>query len=189
MTISVTELRKGVTFELDGELYRVLEYQHQKIARGSATIKTKLRNLRTGATVERTFPSGDRVNDIRLDHRTVQYLYNDGQLYYFMDTETYEQPALSAETLGKAVDYLKEGLTLELSFYQGEPIEVELPTTVDLEVTQTMPGFKGDTATGGTKPAVLETGLKTQVPFFVEVGDVVRVDTRSGAYVTRVEGK
>ena len=186
MTISVTELRKGVTFELGGELYRVLEYQHQKIGRGSATIKTRLRNLRTGATVDRTFPSGDRVSDIRLDHRIVQYLYNDGQLYYFMDTETYDQPALSADVLGEAVDYLKEGLTLALSFHQGEPIEVELPTTVDLEVTQTAPGFKGDTATGGTKPAILETGVKTQVPFFIEVGDIVRVDTRSRAYVTRV---
>ena len=186
MTILVTELRKGVTFELDGELYRVLEYQHQKIGRGGAIIKTRLRNLRTGATVDRTFPSGDRVEDIRLDHRTVQYLYDDGQLYYFMDTETYEQPALSAETLGGAVSYLKEGFTLELSFHKGEPIEVEMPTTVDLEVTQTTPGFKGDTATGGTKPATLETGLKTQVPFFVEVGDVVRVNTRTGEYVTRV---
>lgn len=184
--ISVTELRKGVTIEMDGELYRVLDYQHQKIARGGATIKTKLRNLRTGATIDWSFNSGERVQDIRLEAREVQYLYNDGTLYYFMDTETFEQPALSAEMLGDAVRYLKEGQTLSLSMHEGQAVEVELPVTVDLEVTETTPGFKGDTASGGGKPATLETGVVVQVPFFVEVGDVIRVDTRHGAYVTRV---
>lgn len=184
--IDVNQLRKGTTFELEGEIYRVLEYQHHKPGRGNAYIRTKLRNLRTGAIIDRTFLSSDRVQDIRLDHRTVQYLYNDGGLYHFMDVETYEQPALPAEVLGDAVNYLKEGVTLELSSYMGEPLDIELPITVDLMVTETEPGFKGDTATGGTKPAVLETGLKIQVPLFVEVGDIVRVDTRTGEYLTRV---
>ena len=184
--IGVTELRKGVTFALDREVYRVLEYQHHKPGRGSATIRTKLRNLRTGATVDRNFISGDRVQDIRLDHRTVQYLYNDGNLYYFMDMDTYEQPALPTEVIGDAANYLKEGITIDVSFYQGEPLDIELPITVELEVTTTQPGVKGDTATGATKAATLETGLIVQVPLFVSEGDAVRVDTRTGHYLTRV---
>jgi len=184
--ISVTELRKGVTFELDGEIYRVLEYQHHKPGRGNAIIRTKLRNLRTGATVDKNFISGDRVQDVKLDHQTVQYLYNDGNLYYFMDTDTYEQPTIPAEVLGNAVKYLKEGVVIEILLYQGEPIDIKLPITVDLEVTQTEPGVKGDTATGATKAATLETGLIIQVPLFVEEGDTVRVDTRTGEYLTRV---
>lgn len=184
--ISATDLRKGVTFELEGELYRVLEYQHSFIGRGGASVRTKLKNLRTGTIFERTFPASWKFNDIRLELHTVQYLYTDGDLHYFMDMKTYEQPALSAEVLGEAANYLKDGLTLELSMYEGEPIEVELPVTVDLEVVKTERGLKGDTATGATKPATLETGLKVQVPLFVNEGDVVRVDTRTGEYVTRV---
>jgi len=184
--IDVNQLRKGVTFELDGELWKVLDYQHHKPGRGNAIIRTKLRNLRTGVTIDRTFLSSDRVQDIRLDHHTVQYLYTDGQFYYFMDTETYEQPVLSAEILGDAVHYLKEGVVLELSTFEGRPLDIEVPITVDLEVTQTDPGFRGDTATGATKTAVLETGLRVQVPLFVEMGDVIRVDTRTGKYQTRV---
>lgn len=184
--ISVTELRKGVTFELDGDIYKVLSYQHHKPGRGGAIIRTKLRNLRSGATIDRTFPSGDRVQDIRLDHRKVQYLYNDGQFYHFMDTETYEQPALSAETLGEAVQYLVDGLALELVFYENEPIDVELPITVDMRVAETEVAVKGDTATGATKDATMETGLVVKVPLFIETGDVIRVDTRTGEYLTRV---
>lgn len=184
--IGVTELRKGVTFELNGEIYRVLAYQHHKPGRGSATIRTKLRNLRTGATIDRNFISGDRVQDIRLDHRTVQYLYNDGNLYYFMDTDTYEQPAIPAKVIGEAAHYLKEGIIIDVSFYQGEPLSIELPVTVELEVTKTQPGVKGDTATGATKAATLETGLVVQVPLFINEGDVIRVDTRTGEYLTRV---
>jgi elongation factor P len=184
--IGVQELRKGVTFELDGQIYRVLEYQHHKPGRGAATIRTKLRNLRTGATIDRNFISGDRVRDIRLDHRTVQYLYRDGNLYYFMDVDTYEQPAISTELLGGAAQYLKEGTTIDVLFYEGQPLDIELPVTVELEVTETEPGVKGDTATGATKAATLETGLVVQVPLFVDVGDVLRVDTRTGQYLTRV---
>ena len=184
--IGVTELRKGVTFELDGQLFRVMEYHHHKPGRGSATIKTKIRNLRTGTISERTFISGDRVQDISLDHADVQYMYNDGDLYYFMDTETYEQPALSKEALGDAVKYLVDGLTLELSTYEGEPIDIDLPITVELKVVEAEPGFKGDTAQGGSKRVVLETGLAIHAPIFIEVGNVLRVDTRTDEYITRV---
>jgi elongation factor P len=184
--ISATELRKGVTFEMDGELYRVLDYQHSYIGRGSANVRVKLRNLETGGTIERTFAASEKFNEVRLELRQVQYLYRDGDLYYFMDTQTYEQPALSAEYLRNEVDYLKEGMELSLSMHEGQPVEIELPVTVELEVTETVPGIKGDTATGATKRATLETGLEIQVPLFVEQGDVVRVDTRTGEYLTRV---
>lgn len=185
--IGVQDLRKGTTFvDDDGNLYRVLEYQHVKLGRGNAVIKTKLRNIKTGATVDRNFQSGGRVQDVRLDHHQVQYLYNDGENYHFMDVETYDQPILSKKILGDAALYLKENVTVDLLTYDGQPIEVELPTTVDLQVVETTPGFKGDTASGGGKPATLETGVVVTVPFFVNVGDTVRVDTRDGSYVTRV---
>jgi len=184
--IGVTELRKGVTFEMDGQIYKVIEYSHNKPGRGSATIRTKIRNLRSGAINERTFISGDRVQDIRLDHAEVQYMYNDGDLFYFMNTETYEQPALSREALGDTVKYLIDGLVLELSTYEGEPIDIEVPITVDMEVVEAEPGFKGDTAQGATKKVTLETGLTINAPLFVEVGDKIRVDTRSDSYQTRV---
>jgi elongation factor P len=184
--IDVNDLRKGVTFEYDGQIFKVLEYSHNKPGRGNATIRTKLRNLKTGSTVDRTFQSGDRVQDIRLDHHQVTYLYRDGDLFYFMDTDTYEQPALSGDTLGDNVNYLKEGQAAKLTFYEDEAIEIELPTAVDLEVVEAEAGVRGDTATGANKLATTETGLKVQVPLFVNVGDVIRVDTRSGEYLTRV---
>jgi elongation factor P len=186
MAVSVTELRKGVTFEDSGDLFKVLEYEHIKVGRGSATIRLKLRNLRTGANVTRTYPNGGVVNDIRLDNREVQYLYTDGEDYHFMDNETYEQFALTKKALGNAVNYFKENMVVELSSYNGEPIDLELPTTVDLKIVETAPGYKGDTASGGGKPATLETGLVITVPFFVSQGETVRVDTRTNEYVTRV---
>jgi len=184
--IGVTELRKGVTFQLDGQIYRVLEYQHHKPGRGSATIRTKLRNLRTGTTLDKNFISGDRVQDVRLDRRKVQYMYNDGSLYYFMDMDTYEQPVIQAKVLGDAVSYLKAETVIDVLFNEAEALDVELPVTVELEVTKTQPGLRGDTATGATKGATLETGLNVQVPLFVVEGDVIRVDTRTGEYLTRV---
>jgi len=184
--IDVNELRVGVTFTMDDELYKVLEYQHYKPGRGKAIIRTKLRNLRTGATVQHNFISDDRVQDIRVDRRGVQYLYTDGDLYHFMDTESYEQLALSAGILGDDALYLKEGQELVIAQYEGESLDVDLPTTVDLEVVESEMAVAGDTATGALKRATLETGLQVQVPLFVETGDVVRVDTRSGEYVTRV---
>ncbi|HEY46810.1 MAG: elongation factor P [Anaerolineae bacterium SM23_ 63] len=184
--IDVNELRSGVTFELDGNLYKVLEYSHHKPGRGKATIRTKLRDLRSGGVMEKSFLSGDRVQDIRLDHHIVQFLYQDGDLYYFMDTETYEQPAVSGTLLDDVVNYLIEGLEVKLTFYQGEALDIELPTTVDLLVEEAEVAVKGDTATGANKSVTTQTGLKVQVPLFVLSGDTIRVDTRSGNYVTRV---
>lgn len=184
--IDVNNLRKGVTFEHDGNIWKVLEYSHHKPGRGKATIRVKTRNLRTGANLEMTFNSSDRVQDIRLDHHNVQYLYNDGEFYHFMDLDTYEQPALSADTLGVTTQYLKENLEVKLTFYESEPIDIELPTTIDVEVVQAEPSVRGDTATGVTKKVTTETGLEVDVPAFVEVGNIIRVDTRSGTYVTRV---
>ena len=184
--ISANDLRKGTTFEWEDELYRVVEYQHSFIGRGSANVRVKMRNLRTGAITDHTFPPNDRINDVRLELRGVQYLYNDGTFYYFMDTETYEQPTLSTEALGGAVDYLTENMTLQISTYDGEPIDIVLPITVELKVIEAPPGFAGDTATGATKQITLETGFKVIVPLFVEEGDTIRVDTRTGQYLSRV---
>jgi elongation factor P len=184
--IDVNELRSGVTFELDGELFKVVEYSHHKPGRGKATIRTRVRNLRTDAMLEKSFISGDKVQDVRLDYRQCQFLYTDGEMYHFMDTDTYEQPALPAEAIGEAVNYLKENMEVKLTFYGNEPLDIDLPTTVDLEIVEAEMAVKGDTATGATKSVTTETGLNVQVPLFVEQGDVIRVDTRSGEYVTRV---
>jgi elongation factor P len=184
--ISANDLRKGTTFEWEDELYQVVEYQHSFIGRGSANVRVKMRNLRTGTTIDRTFSPDDRISDVRLELRGVQYLYNDGHLYYFMDTETYEQPALSTDILGGAVDYLTENMNLQISTYDGEPVDVVLPITVELKVVEAPPGFAGDTATGATKQVTLETGLKVTTPLFVEEGDIIRVDTRTGQYLSRV---
>lgn len=184
--ISATDLRKGVSFLMDGDLYRVLDYQHSYVGRGSANVRTKLRNLHTGRTIDRTFSAGDKFQEVRLELRQVQFLYQDGDLYYFMDTETYEQPALSADALGDKINYLKEGSVLSLSMYEDRPVEIELPVTVDLMIAETVPGIRGNTATGATKRAKLETGLMVQVPLFIEEGDAIRVDTRTGEYLTRV---
>ncbi|HLE14163.1 MAG TPA: elongation factor P [Anaerolineales bacterium] len=184
--IDVNDLRKGVTFELDGALYKVLDYEHHKPGRGKATIRVKARNLRTSTILDKSFISGDRVQNVRLDYHNVQYLYNDGQLYHFMDLDTYEQPAIPAEVIGEASGYMKEGLEVKLTFYQNEPLDIDLPTTVDLAVVKAQVAVRGDTATGVTKKVTTETGLEVQVPNFVGEGDAIRVDTRTGSYVTRV---
>lgn len=184
--IDVNELRSGVTFEEEGELYKVLDYSHHKPGRGKATIRTKVRNMRTGAVTDMSFISGDRVQDVRFDYREASFLYEQEGLYYFMDTETYEQPVVNGYQLGDAVNYLKEGLEVKLTFYGQEALEIELPTAVELEVVEAEIGVKGDTATGATKTVTTETGLKVQVPLFVEAGDRVKVDTRTSEYLTRV---
>ena len=184
--IDVNELRNGVTFMLEGDLYKVLEYSHHKPGRGKATIRTKVRNLRSGAVLEKSFNSSDRIQDIRLDHHIVQFLYQDGELFHFMDTETYEQPALNASMLGEAINFFTEGLEVKLTFYQGEALDIELPTAVDLKVEEAELAVKGDTATGANKIVTTQTGLKVQVPLFVKAGDTIRVDTRTGNYLTRV---
>ena len=184
--IDVNDLRKGVIFEFDGALWRVLEYTHHKPGRGNAIIKIKMRNIRTGSSVERTFNSGERVQDIRLDYHNVSYLYNDGDNYYFMDGVTFEQPAIPAKLVGDYAGYLKEGMEVKLTFYGSEPLDIELPTSVDLKVTEAENAVRGDTATGVTKKVKTETGAIVDVPIFVKMGDTIRVDTRTGEYVTRV---
>jgi len=183
--IDVNELRKGVTFEFDGQLYKVLDYSHNKTGRGGANIRVKARNMLTGANIEKTFNSGQSVQDVRLDFHNVQYLYSDGEFYHFMDNETFEQPAIKADVLGDDALYLIEGLEVKLTFYNGEAIDVEFPTSVDLEVTESDMAIRGDTATGVTKKVRVQTGLQVQVPNFINVGDVIRVDTRTGDYITR----
>jgi len=184
--IDVNELRKGVIFEFDGNLFRVLDYHHHKPGRGNATIRVKTINMRTGSNLELTFQSGDRVQDVRLDYHNVQYLYTDGQFYHFMDLDTYDQPALSKDFIGDSGDYLREGLEVKLTFYEGKAIDIELPLTIDMEVVEADPAVRGDTATGVTKRVKTETGLQVQVPSFVEVGNKIRVNTSNGTYLTRV---
>lgn len=184
--ISTNDFHTGLTIELDGDIYTVVEFQHVKPGKGSAFVRSKLKNLRTGAVTERTFRAGEKVPRAHLERKEMEYLYNGGEEYYLMDLESYEQMALSAAQMGDAVKYLKENEKLNVVMYQDKVIGVELPNTVELKVTATEPGVKGDTAAGGSKPATLETGLVVQVPFFINTGDIIRVDTRSGQYLERV---
>jgi elongation factor P len=183
--ISTGDLKRGITIELDGDLWKVLDNHHIKMGRGSAQARLKLRNLNSGATVEKTFQAGEKFRRAHLDKRTVQYLYREDGTFHFMDTETYEQTALTQDLLGDAANYLTDGQTVDLLTYQDRPIDLELPPKVELTVTRTDPGLRGDTATAGTKPATTETGLVVQVPLFVNEGDRIRVDTGSGQYVER----
>lgn len=184
--IDVNDLRKGVTFEYDGQLFKVLEYSHHKPGRGNATIRIKARNLKTGSNIEKSFQSGDRVPEAQLDFHNVQFLYGDGDNFHFMDNETFDQPAISAEMIGDLAGFLKEGMECKLTFYNGAPLDIEVPLTVDLKVTAAEVAVRGDTATGVTKKVKVETGISVQVPNFVKEGDTIRVDTRTGEYVTRV---
>jgi elongation factor P len=184
--ISTSDLKRGAMMELDGQIVQILSYEHQKIGRGSAQVRLKVKNIRSGAIFDTTAQAGTKWPRIRLDQRQVQYLYSEGDLHYFMDKDTYEQFPLSPAQLGEAVNFLKDGMELEVLMHDGQPVGVELPLNVVLKVLQTEPGFKGDTATGGSKPATLETGLTIQVPLFVNQGDRIRVDTRDGSYIERV---
>ena len=184
--ISTGELRKGVTIELDGELWQILDYHHIKMGRGSAQVRISLRNVKRGQTIERSFQAGTKWPRAQLEQRPVQFLYRDADDFHFMDNDTYDQFVLRADQLGDATRYLKDGMTLDRTSYQGETIGVELPVTVDLKVADTEPGFAGDTQTGARKPATTETGPVVQVPIFVESGDTIRIDTRTGEYQTRV---
>lgn len=185
--ISTGELKKGATIELDGKLYSIMDYNHIKMGRGSAQVRIKFRDVRSGAITEQTFQAGTKFQRARVERREMQYLYSDDQFYYFMNTETFEQIPVSADKVGDANKYLKENDTCEVVLFGDEVIGIELPITVELTITQTDPGFKGDTATGGTKPATLETGLVIQVPLFIEEGTRVRVNTDSGTYIERVQ--
>jgi elongation factor P len=185
--ISTGDVKKGVIIELDGQLLKVLDWTHIKMARGSAQVRMKLQNVRKGDIVERTFQAGTRWPRARVDSRKVMYLYSDGDAYHFMDSETYDQFAIRGVMLGDDARFLKDNTEVFVNMYEGEVLGVDLPITVDLKVTQTDPGFAGDTATGAKKAATLETGLVVQVPLFVNEGDTLRIDTRNGEYMTRLQ--
>ncbi len=184
--IDVNNLRKGVTFEQDGALYRVLDYSHNKSGRGKATIRVKTRNIRTGTIREMTFISSDRVQDVDLAHHTVQFLYTDGEFYNFMDLDNFEQTAVRGDLVAENAQYLVEGMELKLTFYENEPLDLEIPLAVEHKIVRVAESVRGDTATGISTQAVTETGLEVQVPAFINVGDRIRIDTRTGTYVTRV---
>ncbi|AQS58488.1 elongation factor P [Desulforamulus ferrireducens] len=184
--ISTSDFRTGLTLEVDNDVYQIVEFQHVKPGKGAAFVRTKLRNMRTGAVIEKTFNPNEKFPPARIERQAVQYLYNDGENYNVMNTETFDQFAISAAEMGDSVKWLKENMTLTVATYNGAIIGVELPNTVELEVVDTAPGIKGDTASGGGKPATLETGAVINVPFFVNVGDVLQVDTRTGTYIKRV---
>lgn len=184
--ITTSDFRTGLTIELDGDVYIIVDFQHVKPGKGAAFVRSKLKNAKTGGTTERTFRAGEKMSRAIMDRREMQYLYNSGDEYNVMDTETYEQFALTAEQLGDDIKYLKENMNINVLFYQGQVFGIELPYFVELEVADTEPGIKGDTASGGSKPATMETGLVVQVPFFINIGDKLRIDTRSGEYMERV---
>ena len=183
--INVTDARRGATVELDGELYQVMEFEHIKMGRGSAQVRLKLKDVRGGHTVDRTFQATAKLARVRVERQPCQYLYQDGELYYFMNTETYDQIPLNLNQVGDAINYLTENASCELLTYGDEPIGVELPAAVVLAVAESDPGVKGDTAQGATKPAKLESGLVVQVPLFINPGEKLKIDTRSGQYLER----
>ena len=184
--IDTGDLRKGLTLDWDGRLVKVVEFAHNKQGRGSAQVKLTLRDLRTGSTTTTTVQAGYKFTPVRLERQHVQFLYGEGDHYHFMDTDSFEQFALDAATVGEVTKYIKENDVVDLLTWNGTPIDIELPTSVNLTVAQTDPGLKGDTASGATKPATLETGLVVNVPLFVNTGDVLKIDTRTGAYLERV---
>ena len=185
--VSTGEIKRGMTIELDGQLYQILEFQHIKLGRGSAQVRMKLRNVRRGDTIEKTVQAGDRFTRARLDHRNVQFLYREDTHYHFMDTATFDQLILDADLLGDATSYLTDGMVAVLEEYEGDPIGVELHASVVLRIVKSDVGLSGDTAQGAMKPATLETGLRVNVPLFVNEGEKIRVDTRSGEYLERVQ--
>lgn len=183
--ISAGEFRNGVTFEFEGNVFQIVEFQHVKPGKGAAFVRTKLKNVINGGVVEKTFRPTDKMPKAHIDRRDMEYLYQDGDLYYFMDQESYEQTPLNSEQLGDALKFVKENMLVKILSYKGNVFGVEPPNFVELQVTQTEPGFKGDTATGASKPATLETGAVINVPLFIEEGEMIRVDTRTGEYMER----
>lgn len=183
--ISVNDFRTGATIEVDGDIWRVMEFQHVKPGKGAAFVRSKLRNLRSGNVNEKTFRAGEKVKRAQIDNQTMQYLYADGDDYVFMDTHTYEQIELPAKQIQYELKFLKENMEVHVITFKGEVLGVDLPVTVTLEVTETEPGIKGDTASGGSKPATVETGLTVQVPFFINIGDKLVINTEEAEYVSR----
>ncbi len=184
--VSAGDFRNGVTLEMDGNIYQIIEFQHVKPGKGAAFVRTKLKNIINGGVVEKTFRPTEKFPTARIDRVEMQYLYNDGDLYYFMNTENYDQIALNNETIGDALKFVKENEMVKVCSHNNNVFAVEAPLFVELEVTETEPGFKGDTATGATKPATVETGAVVYVPLFVETGDKLKIDTRTGEYLSRV---
>ena len=183
--ISAGEFRNGVTFELDGNVFQIVEFQHVKPGKGAAFVRTKLKNVITGAVVEKTFRPTEKMPKAHIERKDYEYLYTDGELYYFMDQETFEQMPLNKEALGDSLKFVKENMVVKVLSYKGNVFGVEPPTFVELQVTETEPGFKGDTSTGATKPATVETGATLNVPLFIDQGEMIRIDTRTGEYMER----
>ena len=183
--ISASEFRNGVTFELDGQVLQIIEFQHVKPGKGAAFVRTKLRNVISGATIERTFNPTDKMENAHIERKDMQYMYSDGDLFYFMDTETYDQIPLNAQTVGDSLKFIKEEVVVKVLSYKGSVFGIEPPFFVELKITLTEPGFRGDTATGATKPATVETGAIVKVPLFIEEGELIRIDTRTGEYMER----
>lgn len=184
--ITAGDFKKGATFEMDGQVYTVVDFMHVKPGKGAAFVRTKLKNVVTGAVIEKSFNPTEKFPEAIIERKEMQYLYNDGELYYFMDTQTYDQVPLNYEKVEDAIKYLKENMNAIIKFYKGEAFSVEPPTFVELEVVETEPGVKGDTATNAMKPATVETGAQFMVPLFINQGDVIRIDTRTGEYMSRV---
>lgn len=184
--ISAGDFRKGITFEMDGDVYQIIDFQHVKPGKGAAFVRAKIKNVMTGSTKDTTFNPSDKFQEARIETKEMQYLYNDGQLYYFMDNETFEQLPIEKDQVEEAIKYIKENDSAIIRFYQNAPFEVVPPNFVELVVAQTDPGVKGDTATGATKPATLETGVVVDVPLFVNEGDTIKIDTRTGEYLSRI---
>ncbi len=184
--ISAGDFRNGITIEFEGNVYQIIEFQHVKPGKGAAFVRTKLKNIINGGVVEKTFRPTEKCPQARIDRKDMQYLYSDGDLYNFMDTETYDQIALNGDTVGDTLKFVKENEMVKVCSYNGKVFAIEPPLFVELQITDTEPGFKGDTATGATKPAIVETGAKVMVPLFVETGEVIKIDTRTGEYLSRV---
>ena len=184
--ISAGDFRNGMTIEYDNNVYQIIEFQHVKPGKGAAFVRTKLKNIKNGGVVEKTFRPTEKCPQARIDRKDMQYLYSDGDLFYFMDNESYEQIALNSEAVGDALKFVKENEMCKVCSHNGNVFSVEPPLFVELEITETEPGFKGDTATGANKPAIVETGAQVAVPLFVEQGDKIKIDTRTGEYLSRV---
>lgn len=185
--ISAGEFRKGVTVEIDGGVWVIVDFQHVKPGKGAAFVRTKIKNVVTGGVLEKTFNPTEKFPKAHVERKEMQYLYSDGELYHFMDTDTFEQLPLNFEKVEDALPYMKENMNVIIKFFKGDAFAVEPPNFVEMEVTETEPGFKGDTATAGNKPAIIETGAKIMVPLFIDQGDIIRIDTRTGEYMERVK--
>ena len=184
--VSAGEFKKGLTIEIDGQVWVIVDFQHVKPGKGAAFVRTKMKNVISGGVIEKSFSPTEKFPKALVERKDMQYLYNDGELYYFMDTETYDQLPLNFEKVEEALPYMKENMEVTIKFFKGDAFSVEPPNFVEMEVTETEPGFKGDTATAGNKPAIIETGAKIMVPLFINQGDTIRIDTRTGEYMARV---